>query len=280
MSGQATETPVPHDDEQMPSTLGEAVRIEARRALHPPYETPIVVAVNGAIMSSCWIFLPKSLKDDIFTLHGTLAFALVLAAWMYSDVPATNVLGPDRHRVLAALSDREMFSRLLYAKNIVLWLLITPLCSVVALVNGLTHHNLSSTLLTIIWIAIVPFGALGLSNLVGIRFPYHPMPLRFRWQHRRPFWRMIGRWLTLAVTPYILVPALAVVLMVPTLILWGLLTPHGLSKQLHVTDLGWGVAVACVVALVCWLGGHRFGFWLATKRGARLTDFLSDPARG
>ena len=60
-----------------------------------PYETLLTVAINGALMSSAWFFLPAGLKDKVFTLHGTLAYALVLAAWMYSDVPATNVLGPD-----------------------------------------------------------------------------------------------------------------------------------------------------------------------------------------
>ncbi len=56
-------------------------------------------------MSLAWFFLPRALKDDVFTLHGSLAFALVLAAWMYSDVPATNVLAPDRQRVMAAIDE-------------------------------------------------------------------------------------------------------------------------------------------------------------------------------
>ena len=54
----------------------------------------------------------------MFTLHGSLAFALVLAAWMYADVPATNVLAPDRQRVMAAIDDPVLLRRLLYAKNI------------------------------------------------------------------------------------------------------------------------------------------------------------------
>jgi hypothetical protein len=53
------------------------------------------VAVNGPLMSPPWFFLPTTLRDRLSTVHGTLAFALVLAAWLYSDVPATNVLGPD-----------------------------------------------------------------------------------------------------------------------------------------------------------------------------------------
>ena len=176
---------------------------------------PVVVAVNGALMSSAWFFLPASLKDDIFSLHGSLVFAAVLASWMYSDVPATNVLGPDSVRVRRRWRTRCLFRRLLAAKNVVLWVLITPICCLVALLIGVANHNLLSTVITVVWIGIVPFGALGLSNLVGIRFPYHPMPLRYRWDHRRPFRRMIVRWLTLALTPYVVFPAIAALLMAP-----------------------------------------------------------------
>jgi hypothetical protein len=268
-----------HEDTGLPSTFRSALRTEFGRAFRAPYEVPVVVALNGALMSSAWFFLPKVLKDAVFSLHGSLAFAAVLASWMYSDVPATNVLGPDAVRIRQALDDPLQFRRLLAAKNVVLWVLITPLCSVVALVIGLANHNLASTVIIVVWIGIVPFGALGLSNLVGILFPYHPMPLRYRWDHRRPFWRMIVRWLTLALTPYIVFPAIAALLMAPTLILWGLLTPTGLSKNLHVTDFGWGVAVACVLAVAGWWGGHRLGFAIARRRSVWLDDFLADPAR-
>jgi hypothetical protein len=53
------------------------------------------------------VFLPPGLKGDVFTLHGSLAFALVLAAWTYSDVPTTNVLAQDRQRVMAAWMTRS-----------------------------------------------------------------------------------------------------------------------------------------------------------------------------
>jgi hypothetical protein len=264
----------------LPQTLRTAVRAELARAFRPPYETPVVVLVNGALMSSAWFVLPQQWKDRLFTLHGSLAFALVLATWMYSDVPATNILGPDRRRVLAAIDDPVMLRRLMSAKNIVLWILITPLCSIVALITGLLAHDLVATFLTIVWIGIVPFGALGLSGWVGIRYPYHPMPLRFRWEHRRPWWRMIGRWLTLAVTPYLVVPLLSALLFAPTLALWGLLSEHGLSQKIPDRDLWWGVAVACIVSAVCWVGGHRGGTWFIKRRRAELVDFLGDPSRG
>lgn len=264
----------------LPRTLRDAVREEFGRALRPPYETLITVAANGALMSAAWFFLPKDLKDDVFTLHGSLAFALVLAAWMYSDVPATNVLGPDRRRIMAAIDDPVLFRRLLYAKNIALWTIITPVCAVIALFTGILGHNLLATFYTVIWIGVVPFGALGISAWVGILFPYHPMPLRFRWEHRRPLRRMLWRWLTLAVTPYVLVPALSVVLMVPSLLLWGFTSVHGLSRKLPDNDVGLGVALACAVAVLCSSGGHRLGVWIAQRRRARLLAFLADPTRG
>jgi hypothetical protein len=265
----------------LPADLREAVRQEFARVRRPPFETFITVGVNGAIMSSAWFFLPTGLKDAVFTLHGSLAFALVLAAWMYSDVPATNVLGPDRVRALAALDDPVVFRRLLFAKDLVLWTLVTPVCLVVAFVNGIFFaHDLLSALYAAIWIGIVPFGVLGLSSLVGIRFPYHPIPIRYRWEHRRPWRRMLVRWLALVVTPYGLVPALGVVIMLPSLLLWGLTSNHGLSQKLPDRDLGWGVALACAVALLCTVGGHRLGSWWATRRRQALVTYLSDPTLG
>jgi hypothetical protein len=264
----------------LPSTLRDAVQQEFVRARRAPYETFITVAVNGAIMSSAWFFLPTGLKDKVFTLHGTLAFALVLAAWMYSDVPATNVLGPDAERAAAAIDDPEIFRRLLWGKSIVLWAIITPVCLTVALVNGVSSHNLLSTLYSVIWIGVVPFGVLGLSGVVGIRFPYHPMPIRYRWLHRLPRRRMLWRWLTLVVTPYGLVPVLGGLIMLPSLLLWGLTSTHGLSQKLPDHDLGWGVALACAVAAACSFGGHRFGAWLARRRRDSLLAFLADPSGG
>jgi len=268
-----------NDEAAVPPSLGEAVRVEFRSALSPPYETPVVVAVNGALMSSAWFFLPPSLKDKLFTLHGTLAFAVVLAFWMYSDVPATNVLAPDRLRVLAAIDDPRIQRRLLVAKNIVLWILVTPVCILVALAIGLYENDLLATLYTMVWLGFVPLGVLGISNLVGIRFPYHPMPLRFRWEHRKPRRRMLFRWLILVVTPYGLVPALGVILLLPSLALWGFTSKSGLSKQLPSNDLGLGVAVACAIAGLAWWGGHRVGTWMIGRHKEKLIEFLDDPTR-
>jgi hypothetical protein len=260
--------------------MRQAVRQELARVVRPPFETMIVVAVNGAMMSSAWFFLPTKLRDAVFTLHGSLAFALVLAAWMYSDVPATNVLGSDAGRSLAALDDPVLLRRLLYAKNITLWALITPVCLVVALINGLIAHDRLSVLYSAVAIAVVPFGVLALSAWAGILFPYHPMPLRYRWEHRQPRRRMLWRWFALVITPYGLVPFLGVLLMAPSFLLWGFTTPHGITQKLPDHDVGLGVALACAVSLVCTVGGHRVGTWLVGRRRAKLGVFLADPTRG
>ena len=84
-----------------------------------------MVLGNGVLMTALWTLLPSSLVTGVFQFHGPLAFALVLATWMYSDVPATNLWGADATRAIAALPDPPALARLWTAKNIVLWLMIT-----------------------------------------------------------------------------------------------------------------------------------------------------------
>jgi len=263
----------------LPATLHEAVQEEFVRAFHRPFERLIAVTFNAALMSSMWFFLPEDLKDKMFTIHGSLAFAVVLAAWMYADVPATNVLGPDARRITAAIDDPVMLRRLLDAKTILLWGLVTPVCLTVALVSALIAHNYVVVLFSAVWIGIVPLGMLGVSAWVGILFPYHPMPVRYRLTHHQPRRRMLWRWLVLTLIPYAIVPFLGVLMMVPTLLLWGLVSPDGITKQLPDQFLGWGVALACAVAALCSVGGRRIGCRMITRHRAKLLEFFADPAR-
>jgi len=43
---------------RLPATLRQAVKIEFGVAFHSPYEIPIAVAFNGALMTVLWFFLP------------------------------------------------------------------------------------------------------------------------------------------------------------------------------------------------------------------------------
>jgi hypothetical protein len=264
----------------LPTTLPEAVRAELRRALHPPYETPSVVVGNGLLMAGCWMLLPPDLVALVFTLHGPLAFALVLASWMYSDVPATNLLGSDARRSVEALPDPVMLRRMWYAKNLVLWLFITPLCAVVAVGIGVADGRATTTVLTLLWIAFVPLGALGFAGWLGVWFPYHPLPLRYRWAHRRRWGTMLVRWLVLLVAPYGLVPALTAVLTLPSVLLWTAVAPDGQRTRISDAQFGWGLLLAAAIAAVAWPIGHHVGVRLAHRRRDRLAAFLADPDRG
>jgi hypothetical protein len=106
------------------------------------------------------------------------------------------------------------------------------------------------------------------------------MPVRYRWAHRRPQGRMLWRWLILVVTPYGLVPFLGAALMTPSLLLWGLTSPKGLSVPLPDNHLGLGIALACVLAAVCCFGGPRVATFIARRRRTRLQVFLENPTRG
>ena len=266
--------------EELRQPFRAALKREYRRTLQTPYEVPIVVIVNGALMSSAWFFLPPSLRDELFTLHSSLAYALVLSAWMYSDVPATNLMGADPERAAAVVDDPLAFRQFLYVKNLVLWSYVTPACIVVAVIFGIVTHTYLSTLYSVIWIGVVPFGMLAISAWFGIAFPYHPMPLRLRWRHRAPHRRMLIRWMLLVTIPYVLVPMLGAAMMVPSLLLWGFASPHGVTERLPDDYLGWGVALACVIAGACTLVGHRVSFRIARRRRDVLLAFLDDASRG
>ena len=42
----------------MPGTFRAAVAAEMGQAFSPPYQVPIVVAVNGLLMAGAWFLLP------------------------------------------------------------------------------------------------------------------------------------------------------------------------------------------------------------------------------
>lgn len=264
----------------LPTTLRHAVRVEFGRAFHSPFEVPIVVVINGLLMTGLWFLLPEKWKNALFSLHGTLAFAMVLAAWMLSDVPATNLLGSDAERVVAAIDDPMMFRRLLYAKNLVLWTLVAPLCTVIAIGIGINAHDYAAMAFSILAIVVIPFGALGISAWVGIRFPYHPIPISERWAHRRPRRHMLVRWLTLALIPYGLVPVLTIAFLVPSLVLWAIFAKHGLSARLSDGEYAWGILLACGLSVIGSIGGHRVGERWARRRKATLSAYLADPSLG
>jgi hypothetical protein len=272
--------PAPPDDPHEVDRFVRAVRQEVARVLHPPYETLITVALNAALMSSAWFFLPPELFDELFSLHGSLAFAFVLSSWMYSDVPATNVLAPDGLRVMAAIDRPRTLRRLLLAKATVLWCIVAPVCLVVSFAMGAGSADPIAAVYSAIAIAIVPFGVLSVSAWLGILFPYHPVPIRYRWSQRRRWKTMLVRWGTLVLLPYAIVPGLTAVFLAPSLLVWGVTSPSGLTKKLPDNDVGLGIALACAIAVAAVYLGHHVSLWLIARRRDRLVAYLSDPTLG
>ena len=256
--------------------MTEALGYEYARVFHPPFETLMVVALNAAIMSSAWFFLPPSLSSLVFSQHGSLAFAFILSSWMYSDVPATNVLAPDSERIMAAIDQPETLHRILRARRLVLWTIVAPVCLVISFVNGFGIADIYSS----VAIGVIPLGVLAISAWAGILFPYHPIPIRYRWRHRKRWGRMLVRWAVLVLLPYALIPALTVALMGPSLLIWGFNTKTGLTKKLPDNDFGLGVALACAIALGAIYVGQRVSVALITWRRATLLAELSSPWSG
>ena len=270
----------PHGAIGLHRRFAQAFRHELRRSFTWPAWDPLCVVGNAILMASCWLFAPKALQDWLFTLHGDLAFPMVLAIWMYSDVPATNVIANDPDAVLSRLDDRPGLYVLLGAKNAVLWLLVSPVCMAVALGVGWATDNLENTLLTMVWIAVVPFGVLGIAAWLGVFFPYHPIPVKVRWEHRRQWWRMGVRWGLLMVTPYGYVPALATVLVLPSMTLWRFTAAHGISGRLSSREFLVGVLVTIVLAVAGWVLGHWVAVGYLQRRHSRIEAFLNDPLAG
>ncbi len=263
-----------------PQGLWEAVVVELKRCFRPPAEVPLILAANALLMCGGWFLLPDSLRDWLFSIHGALAFPIVLESWMLSDVPSTNMLGGDAAGALAALGDGRAFQRFLYAKSLALWILSAPLCAAIAVVIGTSqppplrhrrHHgrdprdalrrarrqrlgrdpvSVSPALAAVALGAAPPLP--GLARALGAARP-HAVQLRAGRLRRR---------------------AGAGVAADPP---WIAFTPRA-ADVTRVLDLG--ALICCAMAFAAFVIGHAVGGRLAERRHARLVAYLTDPDRG
>jgi len=197
-----------------PLTFGQAVRSEFRDASSAPTRR-----------RSWWRPMPRSCCSPGTSYRSACASSSsgsmarwrcrwCLAVWMYSDVPATNVIAPDRRRMLAALEEPDELRLLWSAKNVALWLLVSPVCLLVATSSSPRAATGGRDCRP--WCGSPSFlRRARIAGWLGIVAPYHPIPLRTRAMNRRPWRHMIWRWLALALLPYGFVPALATALTFP-----------------------------------------------------------------
>src|SRR4051794_18444388 len=173
--------------------LGTAVRAERARVQAHPQDELLTIGINALLVCLAWFLLPTKAKDSFFPLHGPLAFPLVLISWMLADTPATNVLAKDPELALRTLTRPRDLRQVLRAKRIVLAVIVAPIVVVVAVGIGISGHHLWATLYIIGVLLLLPYAVLAISVWLGIVFPYHPWPMRWRWEQRRSRTKLI-RW--------------------------------------------------------------------------------------
>ena len=263
-----------------PTRFGAALRVEWSRTITFPFETLSTVGVNFVLVVVCWFFAPDWLVDQLFAVHRPLAFAVVLASWMYADVPTTNVLGSNADRVVAMLDDAPALRQLFDARAFVLWCVVTPIAAIAAVYSGLASDHMVAAMGGLVWIVVAPAGLLMIGPLLGVVFPYHPEPLRERWAQRSQFWTHIVRWVALLVVPYVWVPAIGVVLMMPSLLIWHITSSSSLFTGGTFPHLLLGLSVGVSIHLGAAFAGRAWMVALVRCRRVRLAAFLSDPKAG
>ena len=91
---------------------------------------------------------------------------------------------------------------------------------------------------------------------------------------------MIVRWSALVLIPYAVVPALGIVIITPSLLLWSMLSSDGLSSRLPTAHFAGGVALAGVVSMAAFYAGSTIGLDMIRRRRHRLHVYLVDADRG
>jgi hypothetical protein len=250
--------------------------VELRRILRSPWDDLVAIGINAVLVVVLWLLLPQAWKDWLFTLQGPVAFALVLESWMLADVPATNMIGKDIPAMVPALDDPPRLRQLLRAKSVVLALVVGIPCAIVSLIIGFYDDIPTRGLFVALVLLTLPFGTSTIAAWLGMVAPYRPMPVRWRWEHRRP-WRQTLRWATLLVVPYGWVPLISCVLLVPGILVGVAVgrTEEGLMTGAATVA---ATAVACAVSAIAFPVGLRVSGRLAAKRRDRIQALLADPA--
>jgi len=215
-------------------------------------------------------------KDWLFIPQGPAAFAVVLETWMLADVPATNVIGKDVDTMVPALDNPTRFEQLLRVKSITLSLLVGIPSAVVSILIGIYDGSYVSGFFIACVLLALPFGTTSVAAWLGILIPYRPLPLRWRWAHRKP-WRATIRWASLVILPYLLVPIVPCLLLAPA-ILVGFAIGRVDDGRMTTTATVAATIVACALAAVAFVVGLRVSAYLAIRRRERIRSLLADPA--
>ena len=262
------------------SDLTTAVGAEYQRILTERRDDLVAISFNALLVTVCWFLLPTNILNWLFTLHGALAFPYFLEMWMLGDTPATNVVGRDAVRAVAQLHDPAALRIWLRAKHIVMWSFVGPIAAIVAIVIGAVQHRYEAGAAVAITLLFLPLGVLSLASWVGLWLPYHPQKLLWRWQHRSDWRAALLRWGVLVFLPFMVVPLIAIMLLLPSLIIW-IIAHQGYPPQ-HMDPAGlWiGTAVSVLVSLIVFAWAPSVATKIARRRFAKLHGYLSNPEHG
>jgi hypothetical protein len=262
------------------SDFSAAIGAEYRRIFSERRDDLTAVSFNAVLVTLCWFLLPDSIRNWIFTLHGALAFPYVLEMWMLGDTPATNVAGRDAVRALSQLQDPAALRLWLRAKHLVLASFVGPTAAIVAVVIGLVQHRYQAAAAVALTLLFLPLGVLSVAAWVGLWLPYHPRKLLWRWEHRTDWRAALLRWGVLVLLPFMVVPAIAIMLLIPSLIIWIIAHQGHPRHEMDPVGLWIGTAVSVAVSLIIFVWAPSVATKIARRRYAELHGYLSNPEHG
>jgi hypothetical protein len=260
--------------------VSSAVRSEYARILAHGRADLLAVGFNAALVTVCWFLLPDSIRNWLFVLHGALVFPFILEMWMLGDTPATNVAGRDAVRAVSQLEDPTALRVWLRAKHIVLTSFVGAIASIVAMVIAALQHEYMTGAAIALTLLFLPLGVLSVAAWIGLWLPYHPRKLLWRWQHRSEWRAAWLRWGVLLVLPYLVVPAIGLILLSPTLIIWIIAHQGYPPHEMDPVGLWIGTVVAVAVSLIVFAWAPGVAAKIARRRSDRLHGYLSNPEHG
>ena len=260
--------------------VSTALRSEYARILIRGRDDLLAVSFNAVLVTFCWLLLPDTIQNWLFALHGPLVFPFILEMWMLGDTPATNVAGRDAVRALGQLDDPAALRTWLRVKHFVLASFVGPLAAIVAIVIGIVQHRYMTGAAVATSLLFLPLGVLSVAAWISLWMPYHPRKLLWRWQHRSDRRAALLRWGVLLVLPYLVVPAIGLILLSPTLIIWIIAHQGYPPHQMAPTGLWIGTVVSVVVSLIVFGWAPMVASKIARHRSDKLHSYLSDPENG
>jgi hypothetical protein len=168
----------------------------------------------------------------------------------------------------------------LRAKHIVLTSFVGPCAAIVAIVIGIVQHRYMVGAAVATTLLFLPLGVLSVAAWISLWMPYHPRKLLWRWQHRSDRRAALLRWSVLLVLPYLVVPAIGLILLSPTLIIWIIAHQGYPPHQMAPTGLWIGTAVSVLVSLIVFGWAPMVASRIARHRSDKLHSYLGDPENG